>query len=177
MIIENHTEWKTEDLRRLFSECCDRIGIEKAHRVVKVFYRRTHSDGIDGRAFLFSDRMTIKLPNMVWTKGTDGTSELMKLETLDSVELAQVFMHEAHHNLGLTHEDMVDHGELDADWATPFIINRAKKGAVPRVDRPNLRYQNILNRIDEKKSKIKRLENALKKLLRRKSYYEKRLKG
>ena len=175
MIIKNETNWNTEDLRKLFSECCSRMGIENSHRVVTVKNERGHGLQSGGHAYLNSNLITILLPMKVWQVGIDGQRTEMKIESLNPVELAQTFMHEAGHNEGLQHEDMLNPSELDADWATPFVINRAKKEAVPKVDYPNLRYQKILKSINVKESKVKRLENALEKLYRRKSYYEKKL--
>jgi hypothetical protein len=97
---------------------------------------------------------------------------------LTTRKIAWIFYHEVMHVYGYKHKQYSDipKEELDAlcaDW--PEHPPRIEKKSKPRVDHVAKRATSIDARIEQWGTKLKRAENALKKLKTQKRYYDKKL--
>lgn len=81
--------------------------------------------------------------------------------------------HEIGHTINLDHKDMSDKAEYgQSEWAKGFAVGPRRDKPKEKVDVRAVRHGRVLMLIKEKESRLKRLENALKKLYRKKKYYE-----
>lgn len=172
MRIDNRTDWRTDDLRRIFSMVLARWNrMETGRRRVpsktlriSIVYARTSKTG-SGWAYLNSGRMRLCLPR-------DG---------LDIRKVAFLFEHELAHCAGYDHKDMADL----MSWKTAdtkrydFVEGMEVRGkeAVkpPKTDVQIIRYERVIASRKRWETKLKRAQTALKKLKQKERYYEKAL--
>lgn len=172
MKIENTTQWETEDLRKLFSQCIKRI--KKAEgkgkiKGIKVVVKNRREHWISGRGYIGIYSMTIMVGKL-----TDFTNiEKRKV-------LAQVFTHEYYHNLGYKYIDGRSYRndftrKWDYSWVADYPIRRAEPKQKVVKDIQMERYQEVVKKVATYISKVKRYQTLLRKYKVKQNYYEKKL--
>jgi len=156
MKIENKTHYDTKFLRKLiYAELKDFEFVDRIR--VTILYRRgnratTGMAGFGGRnMWLYLDKAGHKINDLIST-----------------------IRHEALHSQGLGHKEFAQmHEEIPEQTANEIPLK-------PRKPKPTaeqlvgLRYENVLKKIKDKESRLKRIQNQLKKLYKRKRYYVKK---
>ena len=168
----NKTSWDTRDLRRLVLKCLEHRGWDKnrEHRTEIVSARRPF---VSGWAYYNRPFVRMKVPN--GRSYSYDRSEVF--DCFNTKSFVKVLLHEIDHNLGLHHKEMADSDKLPLpSFAESFIVHKEElKVASPNPKEvPRKRYERIILKIDDKQRKIKRLQNALKKLVAQKKYYIKK---
>lgn len=176
MKIKNATTWNTRQLKRLvLAVAKHEMNPEHLkHYVVYVVHKKRDAGGcrgLAGRAPVgggswIGSHMTLYLPR-------EG-------ERLDSVLWAHVIAHEFAHNRGLQHRQMTgskryDYGDGWRDyyaWASVFLVERRAVQDRPADDPQMKRYAAVLVSQKRWAPKLKRAQNALKKLQIKQRYYE-----
>ena len=185
--IVNKTRWKTSDLRKLFLLCCEKAGFTPT--TVHVGYTR-RSSAVHGRARVNGSIIWMNLPNkkLEVRTGDDGKShyEHIEIDTLEKglvEDIAQVFIHEIGHNLGLRHKHMKSCYDISADFIpADFVITSNQPKPQPSLMQK--RYDQALFRYNQKLKAIKTAEAALKrnkalaiKWKKKVEHYESKLRG
>ena len=156
MNAKNQTHWQTRDLKRLFCEVFRRNSkIEgklrvSQHLFVEVVYSRSGS--YTGWAQYDGIVMYLRIPK----------------DKLNGADLTCLFEHELEHIRGYHHRSMSRAWQIKQYvWATdtekfPFRRKEARP-AEPKVDIQLKRYANVLKKVAEKGTALKRLQRLLKK--------------
>ena len=177
MKIENKTTWDTKQIKKILLECCERFGIDKDKRVKIIYRGRRYHQGVGGYAYYNSNFICLKFPNTCYVPSAEGRSELQQVRIVNGKEVASTFVHEALHNQNIRHKDMLELTDEELKWAEEFGIFRKQIEPKSKADVKQIRYQKVLEKIKEKESKLKRLSNSLKKLYRKREYYERGRRG
>ena len=177
MKIKNESKWDTKDLVRVIKLVCKNVGT--CPRFIKVVQARNYG----GTAFRLSNLIELRVPKTTLKCYGMNANEI--IDVIDSNfreepqpfavrEFSQILTHELHHLQGLNHEDMVNHWNIDVSYTDGMTVSpRKDKPKVPR-DLKTERRQHVDELIMDKELKVKRLQNQLKKLYKRKKYYESR---
>lgn len=186
----NQTDYRTSDLKKLFKECMKKEGVNKCQ--VFVEYGKSKKDGrymhfdekkkksvsqIHARARLNGFTVWVYFPKY----GYDCFNRwevkdkfvIKEFEPYYLVEVAQIFSHELHHNLGLNHKDMIDWDKINCDWAKSFVIRKKEVKEKPKKDLKFARYEKAVAKVQDYESKLRRIKNLLKKWQNKAKYYEK----
>lgn len=179
MKINNKTKWQTKQLRALINEVMKRSPShlkdkfkEQQYRakleVEVVYNKQKHRGSCSGRGWYNSWSIRLMLPS----------------QQVDRIDLAMVIAHELAHTLNYRHPDMTGSAlfnrigswrEIYA-WAENFPLEHEPVKLKPKgTDLQLLRYNRILTRQTAWELKLKRAQNALKKINKDRRYYEKRL--
>ena len=104
MHISNRTEFRTSDLRKIFSTAIYSVGDITRVWYITVGYRYSREVGTcHGWAYLNTGRFHISLPH--WPSN------------IRMNELCQITQHEIDHCLGLNHTEMLDWWDLKPKWS------------------------------------------------------------
>ena len=159
MKIINKTNYDTRYLRSLFIKCEKHEGTNYKYREVEVRYNRSCYHRVGGHAWYHS-RFVMKLPR----------------EDAKVRRVAQVYIHEVGHNLGLHHKDMASSFSIDVSWlADETIPNKKLK---PPKSKPNIvetRAKHAQKKLDEWNKKLNRAKTFVKKYRIKVKYYEKKM--
>lgn len=178
MKIHNKTKWRTKHLRAIISEVMKRSPTHlrdsfKQHKyrakldVTVAYHRHGMSNGCGG--FGWYNSWSIKL--------------LVSSHEVDRVDLARTIAHELAHTLDYKHSDMkgplftrVGNWREIYAWAESFPLGQEQPKAKPKgTDLQLVRYNRVLNAQGRWETKLKRAQNALKKLRTQRRYYESKL--
>ena len=174
MRTENKTKWSTRQLRALMTEICRASGLDEPSLVI---FENSRNVCFHGLASLYSRWIKISIPRepMRWVAGSDGRTHVIPQESLSGKDMADLIVHELRHNTGLRHKDMLDNtGGMDLSKAEGMVIEKAGEKPKPTMeDIKKKRYERTLERIGYNERLVKRAGNRLKKLYKRKRYYEK----
>ena len=192
MKIINNTDYVTNDLKKIFTQCEKTNGIVCDNWIMKnLTIKIVHTKqarGCSGRAAINGYSMTIRIPNYEYyflkaddTKMVYAVEGKMitKLEYLKrkrrnlTEDVAWIFCHELQHIRGLLHKDIQD--TYDLEWTKDYTIGIKIKKDKPKVNLQIKRYDNVMKHVKEAESKIKRWQKILKKWNTKKKYYEKKL--
>jgi len=176
MKILNKTRWNTGDILKLLRECFRRIGEDIREYTIEVVDAR--SPTVRGWGSYHRKWMKLCLPTRGYVQGADGKSVLSPLTELTgnrTVRIAQVAMHESDHTRGLHHGDMLPSWKMPCDWARDYVIRRKPPKPKPTMEeRVRRRYERVLELIKQKERKLKLMRTSLRKLYKRKKYYERK---
>ena len=104
MRIYNSTDYRTDDLRELFSAAICLIGDISRVWYITIGYRYSKKIGnCHGWAYLNTGRFHISLPH--------------RPSSIKMKELCQITQHEIDHCLGLNHSEMLDWWDLKITWS------------------------------------------------------------
>jgi hypothetical protein len=179
MKINNKTNYPTRELKKVFDRCIkelvrtNRCSLTRFKNLdVKITTRRVHSNTsssfIGGYAYYNSCWCEIKLPN--------------KGKPLFGTEIADTFIHEIGHCLGIKHNaygcynDTIEH--FYKDWIDRTFKDmmippkEIKKVIVNHVD---VRYQRAKSNLEKAETRLKRAKTIFKKWTNKVKYYEKKL--
>lgn len=158
MKVTNKTNYDTQYLCKLFIACEKHEGTNHKYRQVEVRYNRYYQVG--GYAWYNSRSVVMKLPR----------------EDADTSRVAQVYIHEVGHNLGLHHKDMASSFKIDTSWLVKENIPTKKaKAPKPKLNITEVRAKHAQKKLDEHLKKLKREKNLVKKYQRKVKYYEKKM--
>jgi hypothetical protein len=123
--IQNTTQWRTDDLRRIFKAALKAEGLteREAGRYIKVQARKY---GVRGWATLNGDWISMLVRNPL------PGEECMPSALLDT--FAQVFVHEAGHNAGLEHREMMDSDDITVPWIVGMEVRLQAAKVKPKRD-------------------------------------------
>ena len=185
MKVINSTEYQTKDLKKIFIECC-KIKLD-SWKYLKIEVSYTKSRWITGSVpYYGGNKVEIFLPRnpidkeYIEAKWTEPRPyAYLNFRRV----LAWVFIHELFHTLGRHHRGMI--GNYYNKWKSGYLSDPEKMSWVndlplrkkeiktkPKEDLQLKRYERILAMLKDKKSKLKRLQNQIKKWTQKKRYYE-----
>ena len=157
MRLVNDTKFDTMQLRKLMRAICKASGLDEPHVCGFEYSRSVCWHGLGS---LGSKWIKIFVPR--------------QLKSFVGFDCADLIIHELRHNTGLSHKDMHDNtDDMDLTEANAMVVNEKPEKPHVIVDKKRVRYERILVLVQEKESRIRRLKNQLKKLYKRKRYYEK----
>ncbi|MEW6210613.1 MAG: hypothetical protein AB1631_19775 [Acidobacteriota bacterium] len=168
MKIRNDTDYRTDHLRAIIQ----RVAVaeldpnDRKRLLVEVAYRRNGQQTIGKGAI-----------GALWIRLT------IERDTPDKVLFAHIVAHELAHNRGLQHRgmkgsiryDYVDGWREYYGWAEAMPLEKKELKTKPKSDLQIMRYQRVLELEKGWRTKLKRAETALKKLRRKRRYYERAL--
>lgn len=188
MKVTNKTNWQTSDLKKIFIECCKTKLDSWKYLKVEVTYsasRWIHGRAGYGGGLRGGGNVKIFLPrNPIDKKYIDGRyTEPRPYAFLNFKQvLAWVFIHELHHVLGKHHREMKDSYYLHwrsyarnpekMSWVDDLQLRKEEVKEKPKMDLQTKRYEHVLAALKIKKSKLKRLQNQIKKWTQKRKYYE-----
>lgn len=124
MKITNETDWHGQHLRSLIKEALEADGMTTEGYRITVRYRGTDDNWYSGRGKYNRKWMKVFVPRpvrKVKKNNLRSDDEVATFEpkevTFDEEHFAQVVRHEAGHNRGLKHEDMLSLSKLDVPFA------------------------------------------------------------
>jgi len=158
MKVINKTNYDTRYLRSLFIKCEKHEGTNHKYRQVKVIYHKTYWVG--GYAWYNSHSVVMKLPH----------------DKCLTKSVAQTYLHEVGHNLGLHHKEMPSSGSIDVSWlpneTVPFKKLRPPK---PKQSIIEVRTKHAQKKLEEWNKKLVRAKTFVRKYQRKVKYYEKKM--
>ena len=174
MKITNKTQYDGRYLRRLFLECERHIFTtylrhsESKYRVVTVKYH-THKNNhsVGGFAFYNSQTLTITLPR--------PRKELTLPMFVRSQRVAQVYLHEVGHNLGLRHKQMIPSSNIKVAWLPEETVPLKTVKEKPKQNIVEARAVKAQKKLEEWQGKVRRANKLVKKYQRKVRYYEKKM--
>ncbi len=190
MKINNETQYKTNDLRKLFTEVIRRneklegaLGRHtKKYLSIDVRYSKAKS-----RLRKIDDLKPASKENVHHVKESrsyHGTGQLNGYKitlsvprdcNLDKPKLAYILDHELMHIRGYLHKNMKPYNKWDThnyQWAETFVINMKEEKPKPKVNLVDKRYKHVLDMIKKKEKQIKVLKRSLDKWNKKRKYYE-----
>lgn len=174
--IKNLTLLNTKDLRKLIKRSLNEFNSyyfikhsQSTELHVKIIYKKESKRGqwIGGYAWYNTRSIVIKIP-----------IPLKELNGECCYKLVQVIFHELEHCEGKRHRDMRNHHitPYPTDWAREYTIH--SKEVKLSVKSPSNKVIDKINTLEGRKkswvSKLKRSQNAIKKINTQLKYYEKR---
>jgi hypothetical protein len=205
MRIVNYTDYSTEQLRKVFSMCLAEVNktdrLPSKDLIIEVKWQRgqpIEGRGIAGRAYIgkvFSRRYKVKgtnfygfmvkmlLPKTPWKKETKlwGMEEGYDF----SQRIAEVFIHELGHCLGIRGHNSKRNGATFEDCFGPWIWNNIGNEKTPIcieerarrvvVDIRYKRYQQAIENLKRAETRLKRAQTLKHKWEHTVKYYEKTL--
>lgn len=164
----NKTNYRESDLVRLLSICFEhykRLNPCKFTYVnVSCIYRKIKDGWCGGHAYIDSNNVTLKLPKQI-LKGSSGYYSIK--------EIANTFLHELDHCMGLRHGEMqADHKRDMSFLPLEDIQIREYAQPVKKIPTDHSKVDSLLNRKKKWESKIKRGQTAIKKINKQIRYYE-----
>jgi len=174
MKVINKTDYDTRYLRSLFIKCEKHEGTNHKYRNVKVIYAHTYWVG--GYAWYNSRSVVMKLPKRRTIKMTNYHPGDKKIEVgVSNQRIAQTYIHEVGHNLGLHHKDMPRSSTIDVSWLPDeFIPLKKSKAAKPKPNIVEVRAIKAQKKFDEWSKKLARAKTFVKKYRAKVKYYERK---
>ena len=158
MIVKNETNYDTRYLRRLFIACekhegCRITNKKMRGRWVKIKKSRNRTSGY---AWLNSTSIVMKLP-----------------PNAKAIVVAQVYIHELGHNLGLRHNEMPP-CDFVIDFWPDELIPLKKVKAIQKRNIIEVRAEKAQKKLNEWTRKLNRAKTYVKKYQVKVRYYEKK---
>jgi len=176
MRITNKTNYDTRYLRRLFLTCEKHIFAEylvhgeSKHRHVTVKYHKT--DYVGGYAWYNSASIVMKLPY----PESLHLGSIRKKNKVSARKVAQTYLHEVGHNIGLKHNKMKPSRKINVDWwPDESVPLKEKKPAKPKLSITEVRAAKAQKKLDEWQCKQRRAKTFVKKYQAKVKYYEKKM--
>lgn len=157
MQIKNTTDFETKSVTKLVREICKASGLPLPSKLEFCWSRTCAWHGL---ATLGGSWIQIFVPRHV--------NEFV------GKDCADLIVHELRHNTGLGHRDMDDNTDaIDLSKANTICVMKKPKKPIPTIDEiKRRRYEHVLEQIRRNETRAKRIDTQLKKLRRRKRYYE-----
>lgn len=187
----NKTKWDTLQLKKLIVAIINNTGSHKNHQITV----KTGKGSYSGWAYLNNSIIMMRVPktfHIKWnaiyhptetTIGSDGLThpKIVKWDKTEKVpnkfnieSFAQVLEHEIGHNLGLRHPEMAKLNNIDVGYSKSFVVEPQLPKPVVKKDFVAIRKQKSHDKVLGLVSKIKRMNNLLKKWKKKESYYLKK---
>ena len=183
MKLINHTDWDTKQLRKLCMAVIRKVGSHKKHQI-SIDYKTRRYGFCHGRASVGGSWINMYVPRLfhkdyLWNEegkivyGSDGNALMeSKPVNFDSYKFAQVLEHEIGHNLGLLHDTMMQCNQIDAKYALQYPVAAKQIKEKPKRNMKDIRAENAKQKLAMYQSKLKRIENLVKKYEKKVKYYE-----
>ena len=176
MKIINKTSWDAKSIKKLLTVALRRNEkiegrlTQRNYLEVEIVYSRIKhwlpdpNKSFSGYAYIGGKYMRLRIPKKI----------------VDPRMLARIFDHELYHIRGFRHRQMQGVGgrflntnNLEVDkWALEYPIIAKEVKLKPKKDLQLKRYENVLKTLKMKMSKLKRLQNQIKKWNQKKRCYE-----
>lgn len=171
--LENHTNYNSSDLKKLFSLVVNkykrtRFNFKFDTLRIKCIYRKKKDGFCGGYAYYNNNLVVLKLPK-VKTGYYEG-------ETFEQ-NISRTLMHECDHCRGMKHGSMPDDKNRDVSFIPEDLIVRVKEKPKKVKKTDDDKINALLVRKKNWEAKLKRCENALKKINTKIKYYEKKQKA
>jgi hypothetical protein len=175
MKIENKTKYDTRYLRKLFL-ACERhifntylIHGESKHRHVTV---KTNRKGyIAGYAWYNSWSIVITLPPPV----SVHYGKFKEEHQISARRVAQVYLHEVGHNIGLKHKQMIPSLKINVDWLPDETVPlKPQPQSKPKRNIVEIRAEKAQAKLNEWTKKLNRAKTYVKKYQAKVKYYERK---
>lgn len=191
MKVTNSTKYLTKDLKRIFIECCKLKLDSWKNLKVEVTYNKsrwiTGLAQFGGGLHDSGGKIQIFLPrNFVDKEFIDTRYRFTEPKPYAYLNfkqcLAWVFLHELFHTLNKRHHKMTggyyahyrDYASNPEkmSWVNNFPLRQREVQIKPKMNLQVKRYEHVLAALKDKKSKLKRLQNQIRKWTQKKLYYE-----
>lgn len=160
MRLVNKTRFDTVQLRKLMIEICKASGYDEPITCVFEYSRNVCWHGLGS---LCARWIKIFVPRSV--------------VRFTGADCADLIIHELRHNTGLRHKDMHDNtDDMNLEYVNAMVVSGRPEKPHVIVDIKQKRYERTIELIDAKERMQKRLRNSLKKLHKRKRYYDRVMK-
>jgi len=108
-------------------------------------------------------------------KGIDKLEQRYPIVPLPARRVAQIYIHEVGHNLGLHHKDMPLSVNIDISWLPDESVPlKAAKLQKPKPNVVEVRAIQAQKKLDKWQIKLKRAKTYVKKYRKKVQYYEKK---
>lgn len=170
ILLENHTKYYSRDLKRLLTLTVNeykrtRFNFKFPTVRVKCIYRKTKDSFCGGYAYYNHNVVVLKLPKI--------KSGYYKGESFEQ-NIARTFMHECDHCRGMKHGEMPDDKKRDVSFVPADIVIKEKEEPKKVKKTVDDKVNALLARKEKWEAKLKRCQNALKKINTSIKYYEKK---
>ena len=175
VMIDNRTSYRTDDLLRIANAV-----MREYHKTyttpetlrLTCIYRRIRDGFCGGEGWYYSNRVTLKLSKDVDKVKSRGESDDQ------AMNIARTILHELAHCRGLRHGDMGEGGRDDHRYNVEYVREfPVREKAQPKA-KPAPSIEDKLERLEARRKKvearIKRAQNALRKVLKSIQYYQRR---
>lgn len=156
MRITNTTKFDTVQLRKLMTAICKASGYDEPITCVFEYSRNVCWHGLGS---LCARWIKIFVPRSV--------------VRFTGADCADLIIHELRHNTGLRHKDMHDNtDDMNLEYVNAMVVGERAEKPHAIVDIKQKRYKRVIELIGLKERVMRRMKNQLKKLYKRKRYYE-----
>ena len=171
MRIRNETYYRTGDLRKLFKAGFEAEGVNSRGYYIRVCYAR--QAWATGYGFYNSKSLCVRLPSLETIKRRMA----LRVHKLQVVEVnvkrvAQVFVHEVGHTLGLRHREMVKSSSIEVSWSEGMEIRKKEVVPIPKTDPKLVRFEHAKEKLREHEGKLRREAKLVRKWKKKVRYYE-----
>ena len=201
--IDNKTDYSTKWLRKLFNRAQKQVErrLRNKHILINrlrvdVVYKKSLSSWTGGYAYLRGNYMRIKVIRPVdkmklerWSKENMKILKKSREERMEYFpkRLVQTFIHELYHCYGYKHSGSTMflprkkiwvEKTYNVNWVEKYPVQFKEVKLKPqkvKIDIRMKRYLRVIDLLKDKKSKLKRIQNQIKKYMNKKRYYEKTL--
>lgn len=176
MKINNKTKYDTRFLRKIFTACEKHIFAtylvhgESKHRHVTIKTHKKGTSTVGGYAWYNSWSVVITLPPPISTLYGNTKRE----NTINARRVAQVYLHEIGHNIGLKHKQMKPSTKINVDWLPDEIVPLKSEKIKPKIDIVEIRAKKTQAKLSEWQRKLKRAKTYVKKYQAKVKYYERK---
>ncbi len=173
MQLVNNTEWRTDDLRKVFNKVCKKTGYTP-YKIVVVYSKGFGN--VNGRGGIGYGWVKMMIPGKV--TGVKGKATVLEGSIITMI--AQVLVHELGHNMSLAHKDMRPWWTIDVSCVNGMKIRR-RADAIPKpaTDVVMKRHATAAKHVAEWEAKLAMLDRQrasvsarLEKWMRAKTRYE-----
>jgi len=183
MKVRNLTDYRTDDLRKIFAAGLKAEGASLRDTFILVVYIQGSS--VSGRASLGrwtgnvnrgARKLSPEYRSCYWIR-MELPRPGKKINLFDRPsmikELAQVLVHEIGHNLELQHREMAPLVSIEVPWAEGLQLRVKDKKPKPTLaDRANKRESHVRKMVDKYERQLARTERLLKKWRKKLKHYE-----
>lgn len=179
MKTKNKTAYDTRYLRKLFMACEKQIRyvyMSYADKSIYAFHENRHvtiqhskNRRVGGYAYYNSGTIVMKIPPPVGTY-YGNTRE----NAVSARHVAQVYLHEIGHNLGLKHKQQISSHKLNADFWPDETLPLKQIKTKPKRNVVDERAKKAHLKLVEWQKKLNKAKTFVKKYRRKVKYYEKK---
>lgn len=131
--LENESSWNTNDLRKLFERISKNEGYYPYRLKIVDSKIGTKPHGLasinGGYVRMIMPTKQYELETVYYkgvelNRATGGTEDLKEISGDLMVKIAQIYVHELGHNLGLDHKDMISWATINVDYVKDLVIRK-----------------------------------------------------
>ena len=179
--IINKTNWDTNSLKRVLIKALNeddkvegKYGYRNGLKITIVYSKGGHPDWVVRRYKKEGKELSPRelYSGYAWVGGS-GMRLRVPREIFNVRRFVKLFIHEMSHIRGIrSHRAIGRVKDKDLEWAKNYSVEQKEVEIKPKADLQLKRYEHVLAALKDKKSKLKRLQNQIKKWTQKKRYYE-----